>query len=435
MPKKYCPNCEHAILYDDQQEGEEATCPQCLGVTILDGVTVDGGESYKRPELPLEQEIYVEEVMPPPLPKSAGKSADVPPLPGPLPEDVPAKEPAAVTSTAAPAKNDRGLIIGIAMTLMLVGAFFVYIFVEEMTKRERKAQQAKPAQQESVVQQAPPTQARPAPGRPVVPAAKRPAPAPPARLNVEFPQLPETVAPNQARLQDQRYQEYVQVGFMMPYRLFGNTVVDLRSLSYAVRHGVMNFPDGWNFLAAKVESKQTRALVARLDPQYHGEARLVYLTNAPGLESLQLEADIGVLAKARGRHQVQAGAAVGPVSTMDAYDFGTVPSDLMIARAQEEATKRDAALRAERAKVMQAAADKQRKEAEERKMAKDRRAVASLERRIKQGSSSAEYSLGLRYLNGLGVPKDKAKGMKLLESAARKKNTLAIRKLKELKGG
>ncbi|MGY8672196.1 MAG: hypothetical protein ACKVHO_06370, partial [Verrucomicrobiia bacterium] len=99
---------------------------------------------------------------------------------------------------------------------------------------------------------------------------------------------------------------------------------------------------------------------------------------------------------------------------------------------EEAAAKRGASMRAERDNAASAAEGKRKKEQEKKKAASDRRAVAYLERRIKQGYSSAEYSLGLRYLDGRGVAEDRAKGMKLLESAARKKNNLAARKLKEL---
>lgn len=54
-------------------------------------------------------------------------------------------------------------------------------------------------------------------------------------------------------------------------------------------------------------------------------------------------------------------------------------------------------------------------------------------KRAAEGSPSAQYELGLRYLNGDGVEKDEAAGMKLLEESARQDYTLAKRKLDELK--
>ena len=54
-------------------------------------------------------------------------------------------------------------------------------------------------------------------------------------------------------------------------------------------------------------------------------------------------------------------------------------------------------------------------------------------KRAAEGSPSAQYELGLRYLNGDGVEKDEAGGMKLLEESAKQDYTLAKRKLDELK--
>jgi len=54
-------------------------------------------------------------------------------------------------------------------------------------------------------------------------------------------------------------------------------------------------------------------------------------------------------------------------------------------------------------------------------------------KRAAEGSPSAQYELGLRYLAGDGVEKDEAAGMKLLEESAKQDYTLAKRKLEELK--
>jgi TPR repeat protein len=54
-------------------------------------------------------------------------------------------------------------------------------------------------------------------------------------------------------------------------------------------------------------------------------------------------------------------------------------------------------------------------------------------KRAAEGSPSAQYELGLRYLNGDGLEKDDDAGMKLLEESAKQDYTLAKRKLDELK--
>jgi Zn-finger nucleic acid-binding protein len=423
MPKKYCPSCDHQIRYDDPQEGEETACPQCGNLTILDGVTIDGGEVYKFLAIPEDSlDEYAIEPSPLPEPDTIPKGpAKVEALPLPeVPEPV-------VQERAPVRKGERGLLLGIGCTLLLVACFFVYVFLEETTRRAKDAQAKVKPEPELVVRE----EKVPAPAP--VPVLKRMPQRPRPSLQIEFPQLPPTVAPNPVRKNDESYQQFVTVAFREPYRLFGNTVTDLRPLDYAVRNGVTQFAGGWNFFAAQVESKLENALVARLIGTYHGAEDLIYLTNAPGLEFVKPADRIGFFARAKGAFQLPQGATVQPVRAMKAYDFGGNPSALMIERVNEAAAKRDAGMRADRDKVAREAEAKRRKEQGEKKAASDRRAVAYLEKRIKQGSASAEYSLGLRYLEGRGVAKSQSKGMKLLESAARKKNNLAVRKLAELK--
>lgn len=54
-------------------------------------------------------------------------------------------------------------------------------------------------------------------------------------------------------------------------------------------------------------------------------------------------------------------------------------------------------------------------------------------KRAAEGSPSAEYELGVRYLEGDGVEADEAAGMKLLEASAAQDYTLAKKKLEQLK--
>ena len=61
-----------------------------------------------------------------------------------------------------------------------------------------------------------------------------------------------------------------------------------------------------------------------------------------------------------------------------------------------------------------------------------RRTIEFQKKRAAEGSPSAQYELGMRYLKGDGVEKDEAAGMKLLEESARQDYTLAKKKLEEL---
>jgi TPR repeat protein len=54
-------------------------------------------------------------------------------------------------------------------------------------------------------------------------------------------------------------------------------------------------------------------------------------------------------------------------------------------------------------------------------------------KRAAEGSPSAQYELGMRYLTGDGVEKDEAAGTKLLEESAKQDYTLAKKRLDELK--
>ena len=62
-----------------------------------------------------------------------------------------------------------------------------------------------------------------------------------------------------------------------------------------------------------------------------------------------------------------------------------------------------------------------------------RNTIEFQKKRAAQGSPSAQYELGLRYLTGDGVEKDEAAGLKLLEESAKQDYTLAKRKLEALK--
>jgi TPR repeat protein len=67
------------------------------------------------------------------------------------------------------------------------------------------------------------------------------------------------------------------------------------------------------------------------------------------------------------------------------------------------------------------------------KAEKDKKTVEFLQKRAEQGSPSAQYDLGVRYLYGDGVDQDYAQGKKLLEDSAKNGNKQAVAKLQELK--
>lgn len=62
----------------------------------------------------------------------------------------------------------------------------------------------------------------------------------------------------------------------------------------------------------------------------------------------------------------------------------------------------------------------------------DRRVVAFQTKRAEEGSASAQYELGLRYIKGDGVEKNVSKAQRWLKAAAAGGNTQAVRKLAEM---
>jgi len=72
-------------------------------------------------------------------------------------------------------------------------------------------------------------------------------------------------------------------------------------------------------------------------------------------------------------------------------------------------------------------------DAEKAKQETLRKTIEFQKKRAAEGSPSAQYELGLRYLKGDGVDKDEAAGMKLLEQSAKQDYTLAKKKIEELK--
>ena len=61
-----------------------------------------------------------------------------------------------------------------------------------------------------------------------------------------------------------------------------------------------------------------------------------------------------------------------------------------------------------------------------------RKTIAFQKKRAEEGSTSAQYDLGLRYLTGDGLEKDSEAARRWLETAAKGGHTQAARKLQEL---
>jgi TPR repeat protein len=67
------------------------------------------------------------------------------------------------------------------------------------------------------------------------------------------------------------------------------------------------------------------------------------------------------------------------------------------------------------------------------KTEQDRKVLEYQKQRAESGAPSAQYDLGMRYLDGDGVEKDPELGRKWLEAAAKNGNSQAAKKLEQFK--
>ena len=72
-------------------------------------------------------------------------------------------------------------------------------------------------------------------------------------------------------------------------------------------------------------------------------------------------------------------------------------------------------------------------DAEKAKLETLRKTIEFQKKRAAEGSASAQYELGLRYLSGDGVEQDEAAGRKWLEDSAKQDYTPAKKKLEEMR--
>ena len=110
----------------------------------------------------------------------------------------------------------------------------------------------------------------------------------------------------------------------------------------------------------------------------------------------------------------------GSSRTVRSFDYGQLPTPEELAEIQRKGM--------EIAKAKAMAATKAR---DAKKAAADKRAVEFLKKRVAQGSASAAYKLGVRYLEGDGVETNKAEAVRLLTLAANEGDKKAQEKLKE----
>lgn len=252
----------------------------------------------------------------------------------------------------------------------------------------------------------------------------------PTKVEVYFPLLPKTIRVMVPGFRDEAYLTYVGSALAFPFRLFDNTVVDFRTLGYAIKRGMIAFDDEWQVLGGLVVDQRDEGVLLRLDQRYFPAGGQVFIVGYPRESELQENQGLGVIVKAIESREVELKG--GQKIIVKAYDFGLTPSPKMIEVVQEQAMVRDRINREAKNAIARKKADEESAKVERKKAENDRRAVAYLRKRMKDGSASAQYSLGLRYLKGAGVPESREEGIRLLKAAAEQDHNTAKRKLKEL---
>lgn len=280
----------------------------------------------------------------------------------------------------------------------------------------------------------------PPPDRPAV----EPEPEPPTRptvvgamekpagesVAVRFPNLPTELLRDTDRAESEAYRFYVESAFNEPYRLFGDTVLDLRTLRFAANVGMVDYPDNWHLVGGLIQGRSPDGLLLRVDRRLNPEANLLLVPDFPEIFVVRRDQPLGVLVRRTGSKKIKLGE--GDEQVVETFEFGLLPSEPMVKIAQLRAVERESVVR----RQMEAAAKKQADEAaaEEarRKKELDARTVNFLRERVKKGFASAQFRLGLRYLEGDGVPRNRDEGLRLLRAAAAQGYRDAKSRLKEM---
>lgn len=251
-----------------------------------------------------------------------------------------------------------------------------------------------------------------------------------AAVDVRFPTLPTELARDPDRAESEAFRFYTEMAFNEPFRLFGDTVIDLRTLRFAANAGMTDFPDGWRLLGGLVHARDAEGLQLRLDRRFHAGGGIVLVSDFPEVFRVQRDQPVGLLLRAKGSRRAK--VAEGEEQVLENYEFGLLPSAPMVKIAEIKAAEREAIARREREALAKRQADEAAMEEAKKKRELDARTVNFLRSRVEKGFASAQYRLGLRYLEGEGVPKNREEGLRLLRAAAAQDYREAKAKLGEL---
>lgn len=335
------------------------------------------------------------------------------------------------------------LLVGIAAVVIAIPALLVYSFtrtpahqrtITTAELQEILAAQPRIGLPDPEPPQKPPVARKPPqPLPPVPPEPTPPAPAQPAvkeTVDVRFPTLPAELQRDGDRAEAEAFKFYVEVAFSEPYRLFGDTVTDLRTLRFAAGAGMIEFPENWRLLGGLVQERSANGLLLRLDRRFFNDARSVLIPDFPEIFLVEADQPLGLLVRLKGSRRVK--LPDDEEQVVETYEFGMLPSKPMVKIAQLKAAEREAVTRRKMEEIAKREADEAATEEARKKKQQDARTVTFLRERAKKGSASAQYRLGLRYLKGEGVPLNRPEALRLLRAAAEQGDRSAKAKLKEL---
>jgi len=343
--------------------------------------------------------------------------------------------------------------LAIAIILLLVGIVLYIKFGPTEKNKAARAQKATMEMRASIEARKAAMRAEPVVLPSVPPPADEPAPVPmnapvsrpmvevsmddssggsstPRLVEVTFPALPKVIRRTVDDYQDQAYQAYVESALSMPYRLFENTVTDLRTLGFALKQGMTEFDENWRLIGGLVAGRQDDGLLLRLDRRYFTDGTYVLVSGFPAAIEVQKNMAVGMLVRKLASREIE--LPDGKKEIVATFEFGLLPSRKMIEVVDEQARIREARNREKLKALAKEKADEEAAAMQKKKAANDRRAVEYLRRKVQEGSASAQYSLGMRYLEGAGVPENRAEALRLLKMAAKQNHYLARKKLKEL---
>ncbi len=214
-----------------------------------------------------------------------------------------------------------------------------------------------------------------------------------------------------------------------PFRKVDGIIYDIRpQVVYFEHRGGSNLMPEWRPIVGEVIQILDDGLLVRAEELHGivGDERNVFLRNYPGQDSLTDGKYVVALARRADRYQYT--TVGGGRATVEAWDYGKIPSENELATFREQDAKKSRELATRRAEAMaRVQAERERKRVEA-----DIKVLEYQQKRAAEGSAQAQYDLALRYLIGAGVATNKLEAQRLLKLSADQDFAPAKQKLREL---